>query len=82
MHMPQAPITMDLQDVAALDSIARQLADLWQALSCCITQIEAGMQTSDSAQGDGAARVLPPGAAQVRQLLANPRHSCRATPPC
>lgn len=61
----QAPAALDLQDVAALDSIARQTTHLWQALSACIAKIEAGIEASASKQADGAARVLPADAAQV-----------------
>ena len=61
----QAPLELDIEDVAALDSIARQTADLWQALSACAAQIEGGIQAPPANHTDGAARMLPPGAAQV-----------------
>ena len=61
-------MTMDQQDVAALDSIARQTERLWHALSKYVAKIEGNMQVPTAQPGDvgQAARVLPPGAAQVR----------------
>ena len=64
----QVGMTMDAQDVAALDSTARQTDRLWIALSRYVAKIEADMQGSaSSSQGDvaQATRVLPPEAAQV-----------------
>ena len=55
-------------DAEVLEQLGRQLDPLWQALSLCISKIELGLkaQPTDGSQPSAVARMLPPGAAQVR----------------
>ncbi|KAK9785185.1 hypothetical protein WJX73_010540, partial [Symbiochloris irregularis] len=66
---PVAQGSLEPEDAAALDSIAQQTGALWQALSEVIAAIEAAIPAPVPGQGEGASRVLPPGAASVLPLV-------------
>lgn len=62
------------QDAVLMERIASELEALWAELSECISQIEAGLASTSATrlEANAAARVLPPGAAQVQPPLSNP----------
>ena len=58
------------QDAGLTEAMSRELEGLWDALSACIAQIEQGLgkQAVPQIEASAAAKILPPGAAQVQSL--------------
>ena len=66
--LPQSTEAVSKADAAALESMARQTAGLWQMLSTCVGRVEAGMPASTAEPtpaGQPGPRILPNGSAQV-----------------
>ena len=59
------------QDAGLTEAMSRELEGLWDALSACIGKIEQGLgkQAVPQIEASAAAKILPPGAAQVQSLI-------------